>query len=53
MGTTYTPAEKKAGNGVIQLSQDDPLPQTIYRIFGKPDSPLLLLAVPLNYVTPK
>lgn len=42
-GKTWTEAEKKAGaNATHQLTQDDPGPQTIYRVAVKPGSPLLV-----------
>jgi hypothetical protein len=52
-GTAYTTAELKAGKGEAQLTQDDPLPQTIYHVITKPDAPFLLLSVPLNYAPTK
>jgi hypothetical protein len=39
-GKPYTLAEKKAGNGEKQLTQDDPLPQTLYYAPAKPGEPL-------------
>ena len=42
-GKTWTQAEQEAGaNGTRQLTQDDPGPQTIYRVAVKPGSPLLV-----------
>lgn len=42
-GKTWTKAEKEAGaNGTRQLTQEDPPPQTIYRIAVKPGSPVLV-----------
>lgn len=52
-GTAYTVAEKRAGAvETRQLTQDDPLPQTIYRVARKPAAPLLV-TVPLNFAQPK
>ena len=45
-GTAMSKAEKTAGTGNEVLTQDDALPQTIYRILAKPNQPLLL-TVPL------
>jgi len=43
VGKTWTQAEKEAGaNATRQLTQDDPGPQTIYRVAVKPGSPLLV-----------
>jgi hypothetical protein len=53
-GTAYTPAEKRAGDTQKQLlTQDDPLPQTIYRVAKKPGAPLMLITVPLNFALTK
>ncbi len=42
-GKTWTKAEQEAGaNATRQLTQDDPGPQTIYRVVVKPGSPLLV-----------
>src|SRR5215510_4622368 len=42
-GKTWTRAEQEAGaNSTRQLAQDDPGPQTIYRVAVKPGSPLLV-----------
>ncbi len=42
-GKTWTKAEQEAGaNGTRQLTQDDPGPQTIYRVAVKPGAPLLV-----------
>ncbi len=42
-GRTWTKAEQEAGaNATRQLTQDDPGPQTIYRVAVKPGSPLLI-----------
>ena len=49
VGVAYTASEMKAGKGEATLTQADPLPQTIYRVPGKPGAPFLLLSVPLNY----
>jgi hypothetical protein len=42
-GKTWTQAEQEAGaNATRQLTQEDPGPQTIYRVAVKPGSPLLV-----------
>ena len=42
-GKTWTVAEQEAGaNGTRQLTQEDPEPQTIYRVAVKPGAPLLV-----------
>ena len=42
-GKTWTKAEQEAGaNGTRQLTQEDPEPQTIYRVATKPGTPLLV-----------
>jgi hypothetical protein len=42
-GKTWTKAEQEAGaNGTRQLTQEEPGPQTIYRVAVKPDAPLLV-----------
>lgn len=38
----WTVAEKEAAVGKRQLVQDDPLPQTIYRVEARPGTPLLV-----------
>lgn len=40
-GTAYTPAEKSAGAGQL-LTQEDPLPQTVFRVNSKPGAPVLV-----------
>jgi hypothetical protein len=48
-GKTWTKAEQEAGaSGTRQLTQDDPGPQTIYRVAVKPGSPMLV-KVELRY----
>jgi hypothetical protein len=43
MGQAYTRAEHAAGgNPTNRLTQDDPLPQTIFRVAHKPGKPLLV-----------
>ena len=43
VGTPYTGAEKAAGSSTTaQLTQEDPLPQTIYRVSGRPGTPILV-----------
>jgi hypothetical protein len=46
-GKSYTKAEKEAGVEGRLLTQEDELPQTLYRIVAKPGSPLVI-AVPLR-----
>jgi hypothetical protein len=47
-GKPYTREEKEGGgNGERLLTQDEPLPQTIYRVMVKPGEPLLVI-VPLR-----
>jgi len=42
-GKTWTKAEQEAGaNGTRSLTQEDPQPQTVYRVACKPVSPLLV-----------
>jgi hypothetical protein len=41
-GKSYTKAEKKAADGKGDLGQDDPFPQTIYRIAAKFGNPILV-----------
>jgi hypothetical protein len=53
LGKTYTLAEKQAGSsGSRLLEQDDPLPQTIFRVAAKTGD-TLLITVPLLYETAK
>lgn len=48
-GQTMTEKEQAAGaNSSQELSQDDPAPQTVYRIAIKPDNPIIL-SVPLRF----
>jgi hypothetical protein len=48
-GTAWTPAEKEAGqDGKRRLTQDEPLPQTIYHVAIKPRQPIFI-NVPLLY----
>ncbi len=43
IGKTWTQAEKEAGaNATRQLTQEDPAPQTIYRVAVKPNQPILV-----------
>jgi hypothetical protein len=43
VGKAYTRAEKSAGgNSTKRLTQDDPLPQTIFRVAVKPGKPLVV-----------
>ncbi|MGH9841146.1 MAG: DUF4384 domain-containing protein [Blastocatellia bacterium] len=42
-GTTYTRAEQAAGgNAAKRLTQEDPLPQTVFRLAVKPGKPMLV-----------
>lgn len=41
-GQTYTPTEKEAGSGHKMLTQDDPTPETLYRLDARPGVPLLI-----------
>lgn len=47
VGRRWTVAEKEAGEGARKLVQDDPLPQTIYRVKAKPGK-AVLVTVPLR-----
>jgi hypothetical protein len=47
VGKTYTKAEKEAGTEGRLLTQEDELPQTLFRVLAKPGSPLFV-AVPLK-----
>lgn len=43
VGKTWTRAEREAGaDATRQLTQEDPSPQTIYRVAVKPDQPILV-----------
>lgn len=43
VGRTWTKAEQQAGaNATRQLTQDDPSPQTVYRVGVKPGTPMLV-----------
>ena len=50
-GTAMSKAEKAAARGRTSLTQQDSLPQTIYRVMAKPSHPLLL-TIPLS-IEPK
>jgi hypothetical protein len=41
-GAVWTPAEQMAGIGSRLLVQEEPMPQTIYRVTTAPDAPLLV-----------
>jgi hypothetical protein len=41
-GQAWTMAEKLAGEATRDLTQFDPTPQTIYRVFAKPNQPLMV-----------
>ena len=48
-GQTMTEKEQAAGaNSSQELTQDDPVPQTVYRVAIKPDNPIIL-SVPLRF----
>jgi hypothetical protein len=49
-GTAMSKAEKAAASGQGSLTQDDSMPQTIYRVVTKPDQPLLI-TIPLSIRT--
>jgi hypothetical protein len=52
-GKQWTRAEQEAGaSGTRQLTQEDPEPQTIYRVAVKPGAPLLI-KVGLHYGAPQ
>jgi hypothetical protein len=49
LGQTITQEEQSAGsNARTELSQDDPVPQTVMRVAIKPDA-ALLVNVPLKF----
>jgi hypothetical protein len=50
-GKTWTTEEKMAGEATRSLTQEDPTPQTIYRVVSKPSEPVML-TVQLLYGTP-
>lgn len=41
-GKAYTKAEKEAGDGSRLLTQEDELPQTLYRVVAKPGNPIMI-----------
>jgi hypothetical protein len=41
-GKTYTKTEKEAGSGARLLTQEDELPQTLFRVVAKSDGPMLV-----------
>lgn len=48
-GRPYTAAEREAGGSASRLlTQEDPLPQTLFRVESKPGQPMLV-AVPLSF----
>ncbi len=47
LGKRWTSAEKEAGMGSRLLVQEEPMPQTLYRVPANPGSPLML-TVPLE-----
>ena len=51
-GQVMTEKEQAAGVGNAELTQAEPLPQTIYRVAIKPDD-TLFFAVPLRFTPPK
>jgi hypothetical protein len=52
VGQTMTEKEQAAGFGSAELTQAEPLPQTVYRLTVKPED-TLLFAVPLRFTPPK
>jgi hypothetical protein len=46
-GKAYTKAEKESGDGSRLLTQEDELPQTLYRVIAKTGNPILI-TVPLR-----
>jgi hypothetical protein len=52
VGQTMTEKEQAAGLGKAELTQAEPVPQTIYRLTVKPEDPLLF-AVPLRFTPTK
>ena len=50
-GRAWTQEEKQAGEATRSLTQADPVPQTIYRVAGRPGEPLML-TVRMLYGTP-
>ena len=51
-GQTMTDKEQAAGVGSSELTQDEPVPQTIYRVTVKPED-TLLVTVPLRFTNAK
>ena len=47
VGKRWTSAEKEAGMGSRLLIQEEPMPQTLYRVSAKPGTPVML-TVPLE-----
>lgn len=53
-GRTMTDKEQSAGKDDTELNQDDPAPQTIYRVAIKPEAPLLVtVKLPYGYSSSK
>src|SRR5688500_13606316 len=53
-GRTMTDKEQAAGKDDTELNQDDPAPQTIYRVAIKPEAPLLVtVKLPYGYASSK
>ena len=52
VGQTMSEKEQAAGLGNSELTQNEPVPQTIYRVAIKPEDNLLL-TVPLRFTQPK
>jgi hypothetical protein len=49
VGTVMTEKEQAAGaNAATELTQDDPVPQTVYRLAIKPDNPIVI-SVPMRF----
>jgi hypothetical protein len=52
VGQTMSEKEQAAGVGQSELTQDEPVPQTIYRLTVRPED-ALMVTVPLRFVNPK
>jgi hypothetical protein len=51
-GKTWTAEEKMAGEATRSLTQEDPTPQTIYRVASKPNEPVMLTVQLIYGTTP-
>jgi hypothetical protein len=52
VGQTMSEKEQAAGLGNSELTRNEPVPQTIYRVAIKPEDNLVL-TVPLRFTQPK